>query len=103
MSKLKKIIIKINEKRENIEDFIADNVLAKWDNYQKADDIRKQVNLALINVVCGYMTTYGVIMPENIKNSVASYGVRLEKSLNKKLQKQLKKKSKIYKENHEWK
>lgn len=101
MSRFKKIIINIDEKRENIEDFIADNVLAKWDNYQKADDLRKQINLALINVVCGYMATYGVIMPENIKNSVANYGVRLEKYLNKKLQKQLKKKSKRYKENHE--
>ncbi len=101
MSRLKKIIIKIDEKRENAEDFIANNVLAKWDNFQKADDIRKQVNLAIINLACGYVATYGVTVPDNVKNSVAIYGVKLEKLLNKKLQKQLKKKSKIYKENHE--
>ena len=37
---LKKIYIKIDDKREKVEDFIADNILKRWDELKNVDDLR---------------------------------------------------------------
>jgi len=100
--KIKKIIIKIDSVREHIEDFIATNVLAKWDNYKKANDVRVAVNLAVINFVLSFAQTQGIPaeqVPNDVRNKIAKAGAKIEKKLNNKLQQQLKKKSKIYVQN----
>lgn len=100
---LKQIIFKIDDKREHIEDFIASNVLAKWDNFSKADDVRIAVNMALINFVISYAETQGIpanTIPQETRQKVAKAGAKVEKKLNALLQKQLQKKSKMYKDRH---
>ena len=100
---LKQIIFKIDDTREHIEDFIVTNVLAKWDNYKKADDVRVAVNLAVINFAIAYAETQGLpceYVPQEVREKVAKAGVKVEKKLNALLQKQLQKKSKVYKDRH---
>jgi hypothetical protein len=100
---LKQIIFKIDDKREHIEDFIASNVLAKWDNFSKADDVRIAVNMALINFVIAYAESQGLpceCMSQEVRQKLAKAGAKVEKKLNALLQKQLQKKSKMYKERH---
>lgn len=101
MSKIKKIIIKIDEKREVFEDFIADKILERWDNYKHSDELREAFSYTLITAINAYLSTYGVPqIPDNIKRQMAQRSAIIYKRLNKKLQKQLKKKSKIYSKNH---
>ena len=101
MSRFRKIIIKIDEKREVFEDFIAVKVLERWDNFKNADDLREAFSYALITAVNAYLSTYGVPqVPDNIKHQMAKRSTIIYKRLNKKLQKQLKKKSKLYLQNY---
>lgn len=94
---LKKIYIKIDDRREKVEDFIADNVLKRWDELKNVDDLRKAGTLAVINVVSAYAQTYGLpALTDDIKEKIAEANVKVLKKLNNKLQKQLKKKSKKY-------
>ena len=100
--KIKKTIVKIDEIRENIEDFIVSNVLQRWDNFKKADDVRVAVNLAVINFALAYAQSHGLPaeqVPQEVREKVAKSGAKIGKKLNNKLQKQLNKKSKIYVKN----
>jgi len=94
---LKKIYIKIDDKREKVEDFIADNILKRWDELKNVDDLRKAGTLAVINAVSAYAQAYGIpALTEDVKLKIAEANVKVLKKLNNKLQKQLKKKSKAY-------
>lgn len=94
---LKKIYIKIDDKREKVEDFIADNILKRWDELKNVDDLRKAGTLAVINAVSAYAQAYGIpALTEDVKIKIAEANVKVLKKLNNKLQKQLKKKSKAY-------
>lgn len=96
----KKIYIKIDDGRENVEDFIADNILKRWDELKNVDDLRRAGTLAVINVVSAYAQTYGLpALSDEIKEQIANANVKVLKTLNNRLQKQLKKKSKRYIEN----
>ena len=100
---LKKIIFKIDDTREHIEDFIVSNVLQKWDNFSKSDDLRVAVNLAVINFALAYAQTKGLPaeqVPQEVREKLAKSGAKIEKKLNAKLQQQLQKKSKMYKDRH---
>jgi len=95
----KKIYVVIDDRRENVEDFIADNILKRWDELKNVDDLRKAGTLAVINVVSAYAQTYGLpALTDEVKEQIATANVKVLKKLNNDLQKQLKKKSKAYKE-----
>lgn len=97
----KKIYIEIDDRREKVEDFIADDILKRWDEFKNADDLRKAGSLAIINAVCAYATAYGLpAISDDIKEQIADANVKVLKKLNKKLQTQLKKKSKSYINRH---
>lgn len=100
---IKNIFLKIDDTRENIEDFIANNILAKWDNYKRVDDLRMAANMAVINFVITYVESQGIPayqIPQETKEKIAKSAVKVEKKLNALLQKQLQKKSKMYKDKH---
>ena len=100
---LKQIIFKIDDTREHIEDFIVTNVLQKWANFSKSDDLRVAVNLAVINFALAYAQTKGIPaeqVPQDVREKLAKSGAKVEKKLNAKLQQQLQKKSKMYKDRH---
>lgn len=93
----KKLYIKIDDRREKVEDFIADNILKRWDELKNVDDLRKAGTLVVINVVSAYAQTYGLpALTDDIKEQIATANVKVLKNLNNKFQKQLKKKSKEY-------
>ena len=82
---LKQVIFKIDDTRENIEDFIVSNVLQKWNNYKKADDVRFAVNLAVINFALAYAQTQGLPaeqVPQEFREKLAKSGAKIEKKLN---------------------
>ena len=96
----RKVFINIDNRRENVEDFIADNILKRWDELKNVDDLRRAGTLAVINVVSAYAQTYGLpALSEDVKEKIADANVKVLKKLNNKLQDQLKKKSKRYIEN----
>ena len=100
---IKNIFLKIDDTRETIEDFIANNVLAKWDSYKRVDDLRMAANMAVINLVISYAKSQGIpadAIPQETKEKIAKSAVKVEKKLNALLQKQLQKKSKLYKDRH---
>ena len=102
-SRLKKVIIKIDSKREHIEDFISYHVLEKWDSFEKVEDLRYAANLAMINFVLAFAETQGLPaeqVPQNVREKIAKATTKVEKKLNKTLQKQLTKKSKLYQKNN---
>ena len=103
MTFIKNCIFKFSDTREAIEDFIASNILEKWDSYKKADDLRYIANMAVINFVIGYAEAKGIPahnISQDTKEKIAKAGAKVEKKLNALLQKQLQKKSKMYKERH---
>lgn len=103
MTFIKNCIFKFSDTREAIEDFIANNILAKWDNYKRVDDLRTAANMAVINFVIGYAEANGIPayqIPQETKEKIARAGAKVEKKLNALLQKQLMKKSKMYKDRH---
>ena len=96
---IKNIIFKFDDTREAIEDFIVSNVLKKWDSYEKVDDLRFAANMAVINFAIGYIDAQGIPanqIPQDVKEKIAKAGAKVEKKLNALLQKQLQKKSKMY-------
>ena len=100
---IKNIIFKFDDTREAIEDFIVSNVLEKWDSYEKVDDLRFAANMAVINFAIGYIDAQGIPanqIPQDVKEKIAKAGAKVEKKLNALLQKQLQKKSKMYKKRH---
>ena len=99
---VKSIIIKLDDFREEkLEVFLANSVLKKFDELKNADDIRKAVNLAIINAVGAYASTYGLpVLTDEVKAQINEQAIKVEKSLNKKLQAQLNKKSKWYEKRH---
>ena len=102
MKLFRKIIITIDNKRENIEDFIADKILFKIDSSTKIDELEKRAIIAGLTAGNAYLSTYGVpAIPEEVKEKIADVAVKAINKGNKLLQKQLKKKSKTYKANHE--
>ena len=103
MKFFKKVVFKLDDSREALEDFIANNILARWDNYKQVDDLRMAANMAIINLVITYAETQGVpanAIPQETKEKIAKAGAKVEKKLNALLQKQLQKKSKMYKDRH---
>ena len=103
MEHIKKAIIKADEIREKAEDFIVSNVLQKWDEFNKTDDLRLVANMAIINFVISYAETQGIPasqIPQETKLKIAKAGAKVEKKLNALLQKQLSKKSKMYRKRH---
>lgn len=94
---LKKIYVKIDDKRESIEDFIADKVLANLDKSEKLDTLEEKAILAAFEAADAYLTTYGVpSLPDNVKKRIAQASVKAIGKANRALQKQLKKKSERY-------
>lgn len=103
MQFIKNIIFKFDDTREAIEDFIVSNILAKWDSYEKVDDLRFAANMAVINFAIGYIDAQGIPanqIPQEVKEKIARAGAKVEKKLNGLLQKQLQKKSKMYRKRH---
>lgn len=101
MKLLKTLYIKIDDKREKIEDFIADNILKRWDEMKGVNDLRKIASLTLINAVSSYAMCYGLpALTNDVKEQIAEVNVKVLKKLNNKLQRQLKKKSKGYMKRH---
>ena len=101
MGIFKTIYIRIDDKREKIEDFIADNILKRWDEMKGANDLRRIGSLVLINAVSSYAMCYGLpALTNEVKEQIADANVKVLKRLNNKLQKQLKKKSKGYIKRH---
>lgn len=95
---IRQILLKIDEFREyKLEDFIADNILAKIDESTKIDDLEQQAILTALTAGNAYLTTYGVpTIPDDVKTKIAQTTVKALCKANKLLQKQLKKKSKRY-------
>ena len=99
---VKKIYINIDDRRENVEDFIADNILKRWDELKNVDDLRRAGTLAVINVISAYVQTYGLpALTEDVKEKIADANVKVLKRFNNEMQKRLKKKSKAYKERND--
>lgn len=103
MGIFKKGILKIDDTREAIEDYIASHILARWSTYKKADDLRYIANMAIINFAIAYANSQGIpadTIPVATREKIAKSAVKVEKKLNALLQKQLQKKSKVYKDRH---
>lgn len=97
----KKIYIKIDDKREKIEDFIADKILANLDENEKIDKLEEKGIMAAFEAADAYLATYGVpSLPDDVKEKIAKATVKAIGKANKLLQKQLKKKSEKYKKRH---
>lgn len=89
---LKKIYIKVHNKRETIENFVADRILKKIDESKKVDDLEKILISASIDVVEKYLETYNIPkLTKTQKENVTSAIIKGLSKANKKLQKQLKK------------
>lgn len=100
--KTQKIIIKLDDFREEkLEDFIADKILKKLDENETVDSLEKKGIIAAITAASAYASGYGLpLCPEKIKEIIADEVVKTLGKANKKLQKQLKKKSKAYQDRH---
>lgn len=98
MSKLKNIILKIDDFREEkLENFVANKILAKLDTCSKVDELEKVVLIAALTAGNTYLSTYGVpTIPEEVKSKIADATLKVFSKANKLLQKQLQKKSKAY-------
>ena len=98
----KTIIIKVDDFREEkLEVFLANDVLKRFDELKNADDLRKAMNMAIINAVGAYASTYGLpALNDDVKAQINNEAIKIEKKLNKKLQDQLNKKSKWYEKRH---
>ena len=74
---LKKIYILIDDRREKVEDFIADNILKRWDELKNVDDLRKAGTLAVINAVSAYAQAHGLpALTEDVKLKIAEANVK---------------------------
>ena len=98
---LKKIYVKIDDKRERIEDFIADKIFKKLDENDNLDTLQEKVILVAFEAADAYLMTYDVpTLPENVKQTIAKGIVKGFGKANRKIQKQLKKKTDKYKKRH---
>lgn len=101
MKRLKKILITIDDKREYIEDYVADRYLKALDESEKIDLLEEKVIIIACETIQAYLQTYGVPeVPATVKKQIAKQIIKGISKANKMLQKQLKKKSKRYKERH---
>jgi len=99
--RIKKIIIEIDDKREYIEDVVADKYLKAIDESDAVDVLEEKVIVIACEVIESYLATYGVPeLPTDVKTQISKQIVKGISKANKILQKQLKKKSKKYKERH---
>lgn len=98
----KSIIIKIDDFREEkLEIFLANDVLKRFDELKNADDLRKAMNMAIINAVGTFAASNGLpALTADVKNQINEQAIKVEKKLNEKLQNQLNKTSRKYKERH---
>ena len=98
---LKKIIIFIDDKREYIEDIVADKYLKALDESSVINALEEKVIVIACEVIQAYLTTYNVPeIPADVKKQISKQIVKGISKANKLLQKQLRKKSKRYKEIH---
>ena len=100
---IRTIYIKIDNKREMLEDFIADDILKKFDESKNAEQIREIVALAAVNALCAFAVSEGIPADKinsDMRKKIAQTSAKVFKKINNKLQKQLKKKSKTYKNNN---
>jgi hypothetical protein len=98
----KKIIIKLDDFREEkLEVFLA-NRFKQYDELENADEIRTKLNYTIMDTVQVLTTQYGssAITPD-IKIKINQIALKIEKTANKKIQNQLNKQSKWYKERHD--
>lgn len=99
--RLKKIIIFIDDKREYIEDVVANKYLKALDESSVVDTLEEKVIVIACEVIQAYLTTYNVPeIPADAKKQISKQIVKGISKANKLLQKQLRKKSKRYKEIH---
>lgn len=99
--RLKKIIIFIDDKREYIEDIVADKYLKALDESSVVNTLEEKVIVIACEVIQAYLTTYNVPeIPADVKKQISKQIVKGISKANKLLQKQLRKKSKRYKEIH---
>lgn len=90
--RLKKIYIKIHNKRETIENFVADRILKKIDESQKVDDLEKILISISIDVMEKYLETYNIPkLTTKQKERISKAIIKGLSKANKKIQKQLKK------------
>ncbi|MGN1125537.1 MAG: hypothetical protein ACI4SM_05060 [Candidatus Gastranaerophilaceae bacterium] len=90
--RLKRLYIKIHNKREKIENFVADNILKKIDESKKIDNLEKILVSVSIDVIEHYLETYKVTsLTKKQKENISTAIVKGLSKVNKKLQKQLKK------------
>lgn len=101
LKKTKEIIIKVDDFREEkLETFLA-NKLKQYDELKNVDNIRSKLNYAIMDTMQALTTQYGSsIITPGVKFKINKAALKIEKSMNKKLQNQLNKKSKRYKERH---
>ena len=57
---IRTIYIKIDNKREKLEDFIADDILKRFDESKNAEQIREIVALAAVNALCAFAVSEGI-------------------------------------------
>jgi len=75
--------------------------LSKIDECESIDSLQEKAIIAAITAANAYATTYGVpSIPDDIKEKIAKASVKILGKANKKLQVQLKKKSKAYTKRH---
>lgn len=97
----KKILINIDDRREKLEDFIADRILKNIDENTKIDALERQAIITALTATNAYLMTYGIpVLPDKIRDKIADVTVDSLSKANKLIQKQLKKKSKSYQERH---
>ena len=101
-TKLKTIYIKIDDFREEkIEDYIAKG-LAALDRSGSLDKLETKLIILGITTANAYAASYGLPQcPEDFKEKIAKYIVQENSKINKALQKQLQKKSKMYRKRHQ--
>lgn len=97
----RKLYIIVDEKKEKLEDFIADKILEKFDKSQKVDAFEKIAIMTALNFANAYLVNRGInFISDDIKENIADAAIKGLSKANKAIQKQLKKKSKTYQENH---
>ena len=95
--KIKTIFIEVRNKREKLEDFVADNIFQKLDENDNLDKIEEIIIAVTIESISAYLTTYNLpAIPESVKvkKSISKAIVKGFGKANRKIQKQLRKKGK---------
>lgn len=88
----KKIYIKIHNKRESIEDFVADEILKKIEVSKTNEIFENVLTQIVVEVSAAYLKTYNLPeISEDAKIKIKSSVIKGLKKANKSIQKQLKK------------